>query len=66
MYRSVLDREQLKAPAGVGVKYFLDTLRPYFIKNKQSVKRLCFPLPMLSGFEAPPRRPGHQPLDHSC
>eukprot|EP00971_Amphidinium_carterae_P141788 2808754-Amphidinium_carterae.1 len=37
MYRSVLDRDQLKALAGAGVKYFLDTLRPYFIKNKQSV-----------------------------
>eukprot|EP00971_Amphidinium_carterae_P069500 1375222-Amphidinium_carterae.1 len=37
MYRTVLNRERLKAANGDEVRYFLDTLRPYFIKNKQSV-----------------------------
>eukprot|EP00971_Amphidinium_carterae_P192230 3814137-Amphidinium_carterae.2 len=37
MYSAVLNRDRLKAGNGDGVRYFLDTLRPYFIKNKQSV-----------------------------
>ena len=35
VYRNVLDRDTLKQPEGV--KYFLATLRPYFVKGNQAV-----------------------------
>ena len=36
-YKRLLDREQLRQPAGAGVAYFKRTLRPFFVKGSQTV-----------------------------
>ena len=41
MYREVLDRGKLKLSSGVS--YFLNTLRPYFVKGKHAVFLWRFP-----------------------